>query len=150
MTGNFEKVPKAERYICLPSDIFENVFSKRDSQASTESHFVSIAKGGGMINAGIRDGELIGKIKHLYNVFLEQWDTECKPKGFEVHDIRLGGLICRIEHCKNIILDYLKGKRADISPLNEDILLVMKEAEQGKGNIGFNSWLQTAMIKSLM
>ena len=51
---------------------------------------------------------------------------------------------------KNIILDYLKGKRADISPLNEDILLVMKEAEQGKGNIGFNSWLQTAITKCLM
>lgn len=112
MTGNFEKVPKAERYICLPSDIFENVFSKRDSQASTESHFVSIAKGGGMINAGIRDGELIGKIKHLYNVFLEQWDTECKPNGFEVHDIRLGGLICRIEHCKKYYPRLSQGQES--------------------------------------
>ena len=93
---------------------------------------------------------LIKKLENLYQAFLFQWDRECKSNGFEVHDIRFGGMIRRAEHCKEMIIAYVEGKIPAITPLEEDILPAMKEAKKGEGNIGFNSWMYTAMIKPLM
>lgn len=94
--------------------------------------------------------ELTDKLKKLYEAFRTQWEKESKPNGFEKHDIRLGGLICRVGHCRKMLLDYAEGKIPEISALDEEILPFMKEAEKGKITIGFNSWMYTAMIKPMM
>ncbi len=78
--------------------------------------------------------------------FESQWMKECKPFGFEKHDIRLGGLLRRLAHCRRVVEEYLSGKRACIEELEEDILLVSRDAKEGEP-ICFNDWLYNAMIK---
>ena len=91
--------------------------------------------------------ELEKRLKVFYRLFLTQWEKECKPNGFEKHDIRLGGLMQRIRHCHNILSEYLVGKREGISELEEDILPFNKEDDKA---ILFNNWLYTTQIKPIM
>ena len=63
------------------------------------------------------------KIEKFYEFFKEQWEKENKPFGFEVQDIRLGGLKKRVEHCIVRIKDYLDGKTDSIPELEEELLV---------------------------
>lgn len=56
--------------------------------------------------------------KTLYNV----WLTENKPFGWEIHEVRLGGLISRVQSAMLRLTDYLHGKVSSIPELEQDIL----------------------------
>ena len=58
----------------------------------------------------------------FYERFKSFWDKECKPNGFEVHDIRIGGLKQRIMHCRQRLVGYLNGTIDEIPELDEEIL----------------------------
>lgn len=64
----------------------------------------------------------VALLDKFYREFKRQWDTENKPFGFEVQDIRLGGLRMRLLHCREIINDYLGGKTQSIPELEQEIL----------------------------
>ncbi len=57
-------------------------------------------------------------------VFLESfravWNRQNKPFGFEVHEKRLGGLLCRLQSCRARLLAFLNGKEGSIPELEED------------------------------
>ena len=61
-------------------------------------------------------------IKSFYKSFNELWHKENKPHGFEVQDIRLGGLIQRVKACKQRLDGYLNGEIAKLEELEEVIL----------------------------
>lgn len=88
------------------------------------------------------------RLKRFYRLFLAQRERECKPNGFEKQDIRLGGLMQRVAHCRRTLSEYLAGKRADIPELEEEIL-PFGGGEDGRA-VTFNRWLDTAMIKPMM
>ena len=60
----------------------------------------------------------LSAIKNFYKSFKEQWSKENKSFGFEVSDIRLGGLILRLSHLIEIITDYINGKIDKIEALS--------------------------------
>ena len=66
------------------------------------------------------------KLVKLINVyaraFEKQWMLDNKPHGFDVQDLRIGGLIRRTESCRRRLLDYVSGKIDRIDELEEDIL----------------------------
>ncbi len=62
------------------------------------------------------------KVRVLREAFIAQWDSEAKAQGFEIHDIRLGGLMARLEHAARRIEEYLCGKRERLEELEEGIL----------------------------
>lgn len=78
----------------------------------------------------------INKVKSLipdYNKFLElledfhklfqnRWFTENKPHGFDVQDIRLGGLMGRSKSCRDRLIDFTEGKISSIPELEEEVL----------------------------
>lgn len=73
--------------------------------------------------------ELAGEIPTLerllekfYKAFKAQWNEENKPFGFEVQDVRIGGLMRRLSHCREILLDYAEGKTESIQELDAEIL----------------------------
>ena len=74
----------------------------------------------------------------FYNSFKKQWMTDNKPFGFEVHDIRLGGLIKRTESCRLRLLDYVGGKIESIPELEVEILPVFEEKKSVYTNIYTN------------
>jgi len=58
----------------------------------------------------------------FYTEFHAQWMKENKPFGFDVQDLRLGGLLQRLRACRTLIIEYLSGKRTSIEELEADIL----------------------------
>lgn len=67
---------------------------------------------------------LLKLLESFYEAFRTQWYRENKPAGFEIQDIRLGGLIRRVEHCKKDLEKLLKGTVAVLPELEEHLLNV--------------------------
>jgi len=74
------------------------------------------------------------RIDAYARAFEKQWMNDNKPHGFDVQDLRLGGLIRRTDACRRRLLDYVNGKIDRIDELEEK-LLPWKEKEQ---SINFN------------
>ena len=92
--------------------------------------------------------ELEKRLGAFYRLFLAQRGRECKPHGFEKQDIRLGGLMKRVAHCRRILSEYLAGRRDRIEELEEHILPFA--GGQDGAPVRFNDWLHAAQIKPFM
>ena len=55
-------------------------------------------------------------------LYAKQWNIENKPTGFDVQDIRLGGLLRRTDSCRRRLLDYTSGKIDEIPELAFELL----------------------------
>ena len=58
----------------------------------------------------------------FHKAFRRQWYTINKTYGFEIHDARLGGLMCRLESCMERLTDYANGAIDQIEELREPLL----------------------------
>ena len=65
---------------------------------------------------------LIRLLDRFALAFEKQWNTENKPTGFDVQDIRLGGLIRRTDSCRRRLLAYVNGKLDTIPELETELL----------------------------
>ena len=72
------------------------------------------------------------RLRVFASSFEAQWEKECKPFGYERHDIRLGGALRRLEHCRRRLEQFAAGKLKSIPELDEDILLLSDKDEDGK------------------
>lgn len=80
------------------------------------------------------------KINEFYRAFLKQWETENKPFGFETQDIRIGGLLKRVEHCREQLENYLAGKLISIPELEETVLDSECEDAFADSRVCENTW----------
>ena len=62
------------------------------------------------------------KLEIFYQKFRELWYKENNPNGFDVHDIRLGGLKQRLKSCRERLMDYVEGNIVNIPEFEENIL----------------------------
>ena len=69
--------------------------------------------------------DTIGKIEKFHEVYENMWFTENKPHGFDVQDIRIGGLLQRLKSCKRRLLLLADGKITNIPELEEPVLTEM-------------------------
>ena len=74
---------------------------------------------------------IINLIDKFYDKFKLQWDKENKPFGFEVQDLRLGGLKQRLAHCREILIAYAEGRTTEIPELEQEILPAYPFDESG-------------------
>ena len=58
----------------------------------------------------------------FYEAYRALWYKENKAFGFEIQDIRLGGLIQRLKNCRERLNAYIKGKITVIDELEEEVL----------------------------
>lgn len=65
--------------------------------------------------------ETENRLEIFYKNFKNLWFRENKPHGFEVQDIRLGGLSRRISSCKERLIEYIDGSIKNIPELEEEI-----------------------------
>ena len=85
--------------------------------------------------------DVFNRVQKFYDSFEKQWMIENKPHGFDVQDIRIGGLLQRIKHCKNRLEKYIKGELASIPELEEQLLDVRGMGADTAGKaICFNGW----------
>lgn len=68
---------------------------------------------------------LIKKINSFLKIFRTQWNIENKPFGFEIQDIRLGGLIERTKSCCERLKNFVNGDIERIEELDESLLDVL-------------------------
>ena len=81
---------------------------------------------------------LVKRIKRFYDAYSVQWFTENKPFGFEIQDLRTGGLIFRLNACAERILKYADGQIESIPELEEILLDIDGRSTHGKRMIKYN------------
>lgn len=62
------------------------------------------------------------RLTAFYDAYQAQWMRENKPHGFDVQDLRLGGLLQRIRSCRARLETYCAGTLDRIDELEEDTL----------------------------
>lgn len=63
--------------------------------------------------------ELVERVEAFLQAFKYRWETENKDFGFDIHEIRIGGLIYRLKGAAQKISGYLDGKTARIEELEQ-------------------------------
>lgn len=86
--------------------------------------------------------EVEKRLKTFRDAFENQWFYDNKTCGFDVQDLRIGGLIQRTASCRKRIKAYLSGKIDRIEELDEALLPFMG-GKQGD-TIQFNNYNRSA------
>lgn len=90
------------------------------------------------------------RLDEFYELYRRQWERDNKRCGFEVQDIRLGGLSRRIRHCREILERYLAGGLNCIEELESPALDLRGNGERfEKKPVCFNSWAETVSANVL-
>lgn len=84
----------------------------------------------------------------FYEIFRKRWYKENKPQGFDVQEIRLGGLMLRLKSCRERLSDYLSGKISSIPELEEE-LICPKNKKDGHTFAARQFWWTTATVNRL-
>ena len=95
------------------------------------------------IQLAVADGKkLIRLMKEFYKTFEKQWMFENKGHGFDVHDIRIGGMIVRTEHCVKRLEAFINGEIEKIEELEDPLLDYFGRDELIKDNVHLNSFVK--------
>lgn len=90
----------------------------------------------------------IKRIEVFYRAFRDQWYRENKPQAFDVHDLRLGGLLMRLRNAAERLTAYADGRIDSIPELEERALPYPYDAGNADADMvgvtSCNSWLFTA------
>ncbi len=89
------------------------------------------------------------RLEKFFYAFKEVWYRENKPFGFDVQDIRLGGLARRIRSCREDLENYLKGKLKELPELNEEILDFFETGEHERKHFLYNLWQNYVTVNTL-
>ena len=85
--------------------------------------------------------KLLEKMAIFYKAYKKQWFKENKPHGFDIQDIRLGGLIMRVRSCMERLQDLYDGEISVIEELEEKQLDFFGNGEDFKKKPDwYNSW----------
>ena len=85
--------------------------------------------------------ELVSRIEDFHTAFFDLWHWVYKPYGFELQDVRLGGLQRRIRTCRKRLAAYLNGEVDAIEELEVTLLKAFPNGEKPSiQDIWCNSW----------
>ncbi len=90
------------------------------------------------------------KVSALYESWKEYWHALYKPHGFDVIDLRLGGVLHRMKHVAEKLTAYAEGKTDRIAELDEKALDYLGGEEVMAGQpIGYNGFNTNVTVNSL-
>lgn len=93
---------------------------------------------------------VLEKLDAFYAAHRSRWMMENKAQGFEIQDMRLGGLHRRIESCKKTLEEYLAGEISQIDELEEPLLDLRGNGSNfEKKPVCFNHWGKTITANAL-
>lgn len=82
----------------------------------------------------------VKRLEAFYKSFEFMWRKENKSFGFEIQDVRLGGLIRRTKHQQRVLLEYIEGKIGKIDELEEQQLDFAGNTQFAHEQICANYW----------
>lgn len=89
--------------------------------------------------------ELLERIETFHALYRKAWFIDNKPHGFDVQDIRIGGLYQRVKSCMERLCDYRNGTIDKIEELDEKQLDICGCNENYCHHpLVYNSWKQSA------
>ena len=95
-------------------------------------------------------GVALEKLQYFYDKFSALWYKENKPHGFDVQDIRLGGLMQRLKACQNRLNAYLGGSLEKIEELDEKLLDWFCDGNNHENETpSVNNWAHAASLNIL-
>lgn len=101
-------------------------------------------------------GQLVGNYEKTANLvgdflkaFCKMWNTDNKPQGFEVQEIRLGGLKQRLGCCRERIAGYLAGDVEKIDELEESVPDYFFGVSEEERNYIINHYCYTVTVNGL-
>ncbi len=86
------------------------------------------------------------RLETFYRAFKALWYHDNKPHGFDVQELRLGGLALRLRSCRERIADYVAGK-IDLIPELEETLLPLSIGISTEGAATVNNWRENATVQ---
>ncbi len=91
------------------------------------------------------------KLERFYQLCRNQWYLENKPHGFDVQDIRLGGLMCRVKNCAQRLQALYDGKISAIEELEETQLDILGNGEDfGKNHMVYwQGWAKIVTVNKV-
>ncbi len=98
----------------------------------------------------IRLKDIVSAIDAFYESEKTIWHNDNKPQGFEIMDIRLGGLKQRTIYSKNILDDYIKGITKNIYLLEYNDLSPALSNDEYNDALCFNNFEQNATQGTLV
>lgn len=84
--------------------------------------------------------QILKLIDDYYAVFKNEWYRDNKPHGFDIQDLRLGGLSRRVLACRGRLLQFLNGEIDVIEELNEPVLNLLNSKASYTGPIYEPQW----------
>ena len=84
--------------------------------------------------------DFVEKLKEFHEVYEKAWHWENKPHGFDIQDIRLGGLLQRTLSCQKRLKKFVNGEISEIPELEEPVL------EQ---NFGISRWKHMVSVNDI-
>ncbi len=126
-TGDYAYLFETLAKLCRVLEIKVNICTRtRAAYASVDNQ---------QLNSVIADyKKMIKRTREFYNALRNQWFIENKPHGFDIQDIRLGGLIGRMQACLDRLIEYRDGKIKTIPELEEKIVPITDKI------INYNCW----------
>ena len=91
---------------------------------------------------------VIGYVEEFYEAFRKMWFALYKPHGFDVHDIRIGGLLQRLKSCKRRLEAYRNGETEIIEELEEKLFNALA-CEEEKSIPRYNVYSGIATLNKL-
>ncbi len=83
------------------------------------------------------------RMETFFKVYREWWYSENKPEGFEVQEIRLGGLMLRLRSCRERLQGYIRGETEAIDELEQNQLALYA------GHGQYPGWRQIVSVNTL-
>lgn len=94
--------------------------------------------------------KLSKKLEAFYRAYKKQWFMENKPHGFDIQDIRIGGLMARVKSCTERLQDLHDGKVDVIEELEEEQLDFCGGGTHfAKEHIEYDTWSRIASVNVL-
>jgi len=94
------------------------------------------------LQALVEDYARLGQLlEDYYQAYRKLWYWEKKASGFDVQDIRIGGLKQRLVNCRERLIAYLNGELSAIEELEEQIL-----PEFPQKDLRHNNWASQASV----
>ncbi len=105
---NYAKFAELLSIKCALGSKIKDAYDKRDTQE--------------LLKLSEKCDELLKKIEEFHKSYQERWFKENKPHGFDIQDIRIGGLMQRVKSCSERLKQFADGKTDVIEELEEPSL----------------------------
>lgn len=91
-------------------------------------------------------GKAVKYAEDFLTAFRKMWYHDSKPHGFDVQEIRIGGVIQRLKSCRQRLADYLNGKMDKIDELEDGIVDAYLGTNAKKGVPASNLYINNVTV----